>query len=79
VAAARICSRVKSESEATPAIAAVLAADALPWPGAVAVDATAALPDTVAGAVNGWHGDLAAAGYPLTGPTEPPSGRDNMG
>jgi aminoglycoside phosphotransferase family enzyme/predicted kinase len=56
VAVGRILSRTGSESEATPAIAAAMAAERGPWPGAVVLDTTAALPDTLSRALAAWHG-----------------------
>ncbi|WP_280368640.1 AAA family ATPase [Nocardia wallacei] len=55
VTTARITARHGGESEATPAIAAAMAADQAPWPTAVGLDTTAPLPDTVRAAVCVWE------------------------
>ncbi|WP_019926115.1 AAA family ATPase [Nocardia sp. BMG111209] len=54
-AAARIEARRHSESDATAAIAAAMAAEAEPWPEALPLDTTAALPDTTAAALRAWY------------------------
>ncbi|WP_227982009.1 AAA family ATPase [Nocardia spumae] len=48
VAAERIAARLGSESDATPAVAAAMAADEDPWPGAAVLDTTAPLEQTAA-------------------------------
>ncbi|RDI55288.1 bifunctional aminoglycoside phosphotransferase/ATP-binding protein [Nocardia mexicana] len=55
VASARIVARSGSESEASPAIAAAMAADQAPWPTAVTLDTTRPLEDTVRTAVHTWN------------------------
>jgi uncharacterized protein len=59
VALARIAARDGGQSEATPAVADAMAADAAPWPDAIDIDTTASLPDTIDRAVLAWSGDTA--------------------
>ncbi|MGW0354266.1 bifunctional aminoglycoside phosphotransferase/ATP-binding protein [Nocardia nova] len=55
VAAARVAARSGSESDATPAVAAAMAADRDPWPGAVVLDTTASEDETVAAALRSYR------------------------
>lgn len=55
VAAAHLRDRPHGDSEATPEIAAAMAATAADWPGAVQLDTAAALDDTVATATRTWE------------------------
>ncbi|PPJ30940.1 hypothetical protein C5E45_07350 [Nocardia nova] len=55
VAAARIRARSGSESDATPAVAAAMATDRDPWPGAVVLDTTAPEDDTAAAALRSYR------------------------
>ncbi len=55
VATARITARHGGESEATPAIAAAMAADQAYWPAAVSLDTTRPLPDSIRAALCVWE------------------------
>ncbi|WP_328821051.1 bifunctional aminoglycoside phosphotransferase/ATP-binding protein [Nocardia sp. CY41] len=61
VAAERIAARPKSDSEATPAIAAALAATAAPWPEAITLDTTQPIEASIATALRAWRGAVAPA------------------
>ncbi|WP_019926526.1 AAA family ATPase [Nocardia sp. BMG111209] len=54
IAAARIEARGHSESDATAAVAAALAAEAPPWPEAIPLDTTGPLPDCTSRAELAW-------------------------
>ncbi|RDI68262.1 bifunctional aminoglycoside phosphotransferase/ATP-binding protein [Nocardia pseudobrasiliensis] len=54
VTSERIAARTDSESDATPAIAAAMAADIAPWPRATVLDTTEPLPATVDHALRAW-------------------------
>ncbi|GAB2727765.1 bifunctional aminoglycoside phosphotransferase/ATP-binding protein [Nocardia thraciensis] len=68
VASKRITARSGGESEATPAIAAAMAADQDPWPTAVGLDTTLPLEYTAHAAVRIWNDGM-------PGSTDGPSGR----
>ncbi|NKY42740.1 bifunctional aminoglycoside phosphotransferase/ATP-binding protein [Nocardia cerradoensis] len=55
VAAARIVARTGSESDATPTVAAAMAADRDPWPGAVVLDTTTPVDETTEAALRGYR------------------------
>lgn len=56
IAAERLRARPRGDSDATPAIADALAAEAAPWPEAIELDTTRAIEESVAEALNAWRG-----------------------
>ncbi|WP_225728994.1 MULTISPECIES: AAA family ATPase [unclassified Nocardia] len=59
VANHRLRDRAAGDSDATPAIAAAMAAEAADWPGATVIDTGRPLPDTLTDALREWYADPA--------------------
>lgn len=65
IAAERLRTRPRRDSDATPAIADALAAEAAPWPEAVELDTTRAIEESVAEALHVWRGATFPAPVPV--------------
>ncbi|MGY2059749.1 bifunctional aminoglycoside phosphotransferase/ATP-binding protein [Nocardia gipuzkoensis] len=61
LAAERIGARPKGDSDATPAIAAALAATATPWPEAIVLDTEGPIESSISAASDAWRGTVVPA------------------